>query len=311
MKIIFILFAVISSGFCSAQSADSFYKRSVSLRENKQYDKALEQIDKALKLDSLNSNYLSEKSTSLVGLKMFQEAFDALSKAISIDPKKSFLYNQRGNLLLSIQQFDYSVLDFTAAMNVAESDSIRNFLIVNRASAKIYKRDFGGAYEDLMTAYRYDSTDIATLTNLASICDEVGKGDETLKYLLRAIEKKPDFYPAYGNIGFKYQEMGNYKKAIEYFNKVLEFEPNEPLGYSNRSFNKYKLGDLKGAHEDIEKSIQLYPTNSYAYRIRALISIAENKIENACRDLNKAIELGFTTTYGDEALNLKKKYCKD
>jgi hypothetical protein len=63
----------------------------------------------------------------------------------------------------------------------------------------------------LKKAYLIDSIDTGTLNNLAAISDEVGKGDETLKYLFRVLELNPRFYQAYGNIGFKYQQMGNHK----------------------------------------------------------------------------------------------------
>jgi tetratricopeptide (TPR) repeat protein len=124
------------------------------------------------------------------------------------------------------------------------------------------------------------------------------------------VEVDSTFYPAYGNIGFKYQEMGQYDKAIEYFNKVLEMSPDEPLGYSNRSYCRLKTGDIKGAKSDIEKSLKLYPGNSYAYRIRALIYLEEGKTDKACEDFRTALNKGFTEMYGDEVLQLLKKHCQ-
>lgn len=71
-----------------------------------------------------------------------------------------------------------------------------------------------------MRAYQIDSLDLSVLTNLATVCDEVGKGELTLKYLHKVLELDSTFISAWGNIGFKYQQMGNYNKAITYFNKV-------------------------------------------------------------------------------------------
>ena len=292
-----------------AQTADELYEKANSSFENEDYKAALKTVDKAIELDSLNVDFYNLKALSLYKLEKFQESYDTYNKAISIFPEKPYLYISRGNLFLTIQKYDYAILDFTKAMGLAENDSTKCFAVTNRAAAKLSVRDFEGAYEDLMTAYKYDSTDVATLTNLGAVCDEIGRGDETLKYLLKVIEVDSSFYPAYGNIGFKYQELGQYEKAIEYFNKVLEFNPEEPLGYSNRSYNRLKLGDLKGAMKDIEKSIKLYPENSYAYRIRALIYIEKGKMNKACSDLQEALDRGFTLTYGKEVLNLQREHC--
>ncbi len=309
MRQIIFLFFLLITNYSYSQDGKVHYNKASELLKNGDNQAALVQISKALKMDSLNVEYLIEKGEILLALRKYQESYDTYSMAISIDPTNVRIFNNRGILLQTIQQFDEAIDDYTSALNLATVDSVRNLFLVNRAAAKIYKRDFNSAYDDLITVYKRDSSNIAMLTNLASICDEIGKGDETLKYLIRVVQIDSTFFPAYGNIGFKYQDMGDYKEAIKYFDKVLQLKPDEALGYSNRSFNKYKLGDYVGAIKDIERSIQLYPDNSYAYRIRALIYIDEHKIELGCKDLKKALDLGFTKMYGDEVNELQKKYC--
>ena len=309
LKQLLVIFFLGISLFTSAQSAESFFKNAKASSEKEDYRSALTQIDKALKLDSSKVIYLNQKALILLGLKMYQESYDVYTKSLEVDPSYLGSYNDRGLLLYTIQQFDAAILDFSAGLEIAKTDSSKHLLLLNRAAAKIYKRNFMDAYDDLMTIYRKDSSDIGMLTNLASICDEIGKGNETLMYLERVIKIDPTNFPAYGNIGFKYQEMGDYKTAIKYFDKVLELQPNEPLGFSNRSFAKLKSGDIKGAYTDIEKSLSIYPNNSYAYRMRALIYIQDKKTELACKDLDKALELGFAGMYGEEVEQLKAKHC--
>ena len=308
MKYLSVFFFFLLSITANCQDAEAFYKKANDLMEKGDIQNALVEINKAIRLDSTRSIYLNSKAGILKELKKYQESYDLYSKSIVVDPANFHTYNDRGLLLLTIQEFDLAISDFSKGLSIS-NDTNRKVFLLNRAAAWTYKREFEQAYKDLITIYKIDSSDVGMLTNLAAICDEVGRGNETLAYLERVIKLDPKNYPAYGNMGFKYQEMGDYKKAITYFNRVLELNPDEPLGYSNRSFNKLKLGDLKGAMADIEKSIQIYPTNSYAYRIRALIYIQDNKTDKACQDLDKAIELGFTGLYGDEVQKLKTKYC--
>lgn len=298
----------INLGF--GQSLEEYELHAKEAFENGDYKLALKKIEKGLQLDSRNSDLLDLKAGVYIRLGKYQDAYDTYTAAIAIATDKANLYNHRAYLLEGLQQFDEAIEDYSKAIDHTKNDSIKNKFISNRAAAKSGKRDFQGAYKDLIEAYEFDSTDISILNNLAMTCDETGRGAETLKYLIKASEIDSLFAPTYINIGFKYQNMGEHNKAIEYFNKALTVQPEEPLVFSNRSYSKLKTGDLKGAMEDIEKSIKLYPGNSYAYRNRALIYIEQGKIAKACKDLQVAIDKGFTTMYGDEVENLQKEHCK-
>ncbi len=311
MRSILFISLFLFSGVSFGQTAREHYNSALAAFEKEEYQSGLKIIEKALRLDSTVADFWILKAVCYEKLDFFQESYNTYSTAIEKIQDNSSLYTNRGNLLLNLKEFDLAIQDFSSAIDFSEDDTSKYISLTNRAAAKMGKRDFEGAYLDLLLAYNFDSTDVATLTNLGAVCDEIGKGDETLTYLFKAIEVDSTYYPAYGNIGFKYQEMGQHAKAIEYYNKVLEFEPDAPLGYSNRAFNKYKLGDLAGAMNDINKSISLFAANAYAYRIRALIFLQLNDTKNACKDLNFALEKGYTTTFGDEVLNLVKEHCKE
>lgn len=303
-----ILLFLASSAF--GQSAEDYYKRASDLYDKGDFSSTIINIDKALQSDPKNAKYLLLKGNAYEKESKYREAFEIYSTAISANPKDVYAYNQRGLLLMKIQETEYSIRDFTTALSFEKADSVRLTLLLNRGAAKINIREFKSAYDDFIEALKFDTLNIGTLNNLASVCDEIGKGEETLPYLFKIITIDSTFIGAYGNIGFKYQEMGDYKKAITYFNKVLQLSPDEPLAYSNRSYNYYKLGDYKAALSDINLSLKLYPSNSYAYRTRALIYLAEKNTSKACLDITKALELGFTKMYGEEIEKLKGQYCK-
>ena len=309
MKKIFFFVGVIYCSLSFAQNNKELYKKASTLFDKGDYKSAIAHIDKALRTDSSELNYLLLKANSLFLLKDYQRSFNLFSDIIDMYPDNTVPLNQRGLLLRTIQKFDESIDDFTQALKLTKNDSIKNSLYINRGAAKIGIRDFDGAYKDFMKAYKIDSLNIGTLNNIATVCDEVGRGDETLNYLFKIIAIDPKFSGAYVNIGFKYQEDSDYVKAIEYFTQAIKLNPKEPLAYSNRSFNYLKIGNLKAALADVNKSIELFPENSFAFKNRALIYLALRKTNNACADLDKAIDLGFNITYGAEATDLLAKYC--
>ena len=170
------------------------------------------------------------------------------ARAINRYPEETDLYLARGNYFLrKIGGVEQAIKDFKLSVEYAKTDSIKYLSLHNLGTAKSMIMDYQGAYDDLYQAYLFDSTNLDVLLNIGAVCDEAGRGDETLIFLNKALAIDSTYYPIYGNIGFKYQEMGDHETAIKYFNKLLAMSPNEPLGFSNRSFNRMKLGDLTGA----------------------------------------------------------------
>jgi tetratricopeptide (TPR) repeat protein len=310
MKTLLILLSISIAGINYSQTVEEYELKSSDYFLKEDFKNALKAIDNAIEMDMTVNYYHAVRAQCLLQLGKVEESLNAYSRGIILFPKSSQLYDERGLLYTRLRMSAEAIDDYNNAVKYAQNDTSKFIIINNRAAAKMAWRDFEGAYDDLMQSYNFDSTDIAVLVNLGAMCDEVGKGDETLKYLLKAVEIDPTFSAPYGNIGYKYQNMGEYEEAIKYYNKVLELDPDEPLGYSNRSFNLYKLGKLKAAMKDINKSIDIYPANSYAYKVRAMIQIANEKDKKACEDLNTAIELGYTQQYGEEVQQLINANCK-
>lgn len=309
MKVFLTLLLSLTFSISFSQTAKEHIKQGEDYYNKDDFKNAVKYANLALKADPNNESAMFLKANSLEQLKDYQAAFNAYTEMIKYYPNNPLVYNQRGLLLKKVQEFDLAITDFDRGIALG-ADSMRLSLHLNRGATKINKRDFQGAYNDFMVCYSIDSLDIGTLNNLASVSDEIGKGEQTLVYLHKILKIDSTFVGAWGNIGFKYQEMGDHKTAIQYFDKVLSMEPDEPLAYNNRAFNKYKMKDLKGALSDVNKSIQLYPGNSFAFKNRALIYIEQKKKKDACADIQEALRLGFTQMYGEEVEKLQAENCK-
>lgn len=276
----------------------------------KQFTKAIKTIDEILEENPIHEEAYFLKGECLTLLKKYQEAYNVLSEGIERIEEAASLYHSRALLLIGSNEFELAIKNYNKAIEFAPNDTLKHLTIVNRGSAKRNMMDFEGAYNDYMLSYKFDSTDIATLNNLAMVSDEVGRGDETLKYLYRIIEIDSTLTSTYVNIGFKHQVMGEHKKAIEFYSTAIEMDEKSPLGYSNRAYSYYHLGNQKLALKDIDYSIKLYPSNAYAYWVRSLIYIKEGDINKACLDLDMALHYGYGTMYGDEVEQLIFEYCE-
>jgi len=309
MKLFLSVIVLLSIVFSTFSQTLNTQKHANQLAEEGKYKQAITVLDKIIETNPTSGAYRL-KSDCQMELKEYENAFLTLTTAIRQMPDSSDLFMARGVMLERFRMFNEAIDDFTIGYKRCKTNEEAVTFLSNRGGSKVKIMDYQGAYDDLTKALTIDSANLATLINLAPVCNHLGKNDEALLYLNKAVAIDSTDAGVYVNIGYNYQQIGKHELAIQAFNKVLELSPNEPLGYSNRSYSKYKLNDLKGATEDINKSIKLFSTNSYAYKIRALIEFAEGKNKAGCEDVNKALEFGYEKQYGDEVTLLQKKYCK-
>lgn len=294
----------------SAQTADEFEALALKKMEQKDYKYALELINKAIALDTKNEWYYISKADIQFQLSGPLESIQTLKDGLLQNEKKSQLYNRLGTYYDSGGMGDSSILMYNKAIEYAESDTMKNYIISNRGAAKTGIRDFEGAVKDFETALLFDPNNIGALNNVATCYAELDMIDKSIACLKKIISLDSTFTGTYGNLGFIYSELDSFELAITNFNKVLELDPNDPLGYNNRGFVYYKMGDYPSALHDINLSIKMYPTNSYAYRNLALVYIAMDKMKEACTALMFAMNYGFENRYGPEVSELFTKYCK-
>jgi tetratricopeptide (TPR) repeat protein len=293
-----------------AQNSEEFAAKAKIEFENDNLKESLKLYGKAISIDTSKSDYYCERGQVYVQLNKFQEALLDFNKSIVLDNKNVDAFHNRAILYYSSQYPDYAILDNNEALKYVKNDTLKYILFNNRGNAKAMKRDFQGAYEDYLKVLDFDSTDIDALTNMGAILDDLGKDQEAIMYLERAIRVQPDFIGGYGNLAFRYIKLGDFEKALSLNNKVISMDPESALAFNNRGFVYYKMGDYKNALIDVNKSLKMYPFNSYAFKNRALIYIAQKKKKASCNDIAKAIELGFTKMYGPEVEDLQKEHCK-
>lgn len=300
---------IFSNATVFGQTEDEALEEIVAYGNAGKYKKALKLCDELIAKNPKSILAYQNKCTIYKNLGDYSQAFDALNQGLTANPNSAELYHERGIFYQNAAKTDAAIRDYNLGIKFAENDTLRNSIMISKATAYSDLRNFKEAYTIDMECFAFDSMNLVLLNNLAIICDEIGKSDLTIYYLTKVVEADSLFTPGYVNIGFYYQGKGEYEKSIPYFDKALLLDPNEALSYSNRSYSKLKIGDLEGALKDVNRSLELYSTNSYAYRNRALIYLEMGQKTKACEDLQRAIDLGFTTQYGNEVRDLIGRNC--
>ncbi len=149
-----------------------------------------------------------------------------------------------------------------------------------------------------------------------------GKYQEALAKFKQIIEKFPDAYPIYINIGNCYFKMNQYDKAIEAYKKVLEKDPNYVralIAIGNAYLNK---GDTEEAMkwygkvqmDKIDDPTVLYNLGTIYYnngKYDLALKYYKKCVELNPKDLDGLYQLGLTYTAlmkFDKALEVFRKY---
>jgi len=295
----------------NAQSKEEhdLFEKGESLIDYNEYSKAVGVFDKLINLNNKRAKFFEEKAYCLFIMGNYSGALGTLSKGIECMPDSTNLYQKKAIVYENLNASKEAIKIYSQALDIEKDSLIKSDIYTYRGASKTKMRDFEAAYKDHLKALELYPENILALNNIAAVCDEVNKPEDTLKYLRQVIEIDPNFAPAYVNIGYKFQQMEQFDKSIEFFDKAITLDPKGALGYSNRSFSKLKTEDYQGAMQDIIYSLELMPSNSYAYKIKALIHIAQKDNNLACKALHVAENYDYTMIYGDEVETLIKQYC--
>jgi len=154
------------------------------------------------------------------------------------------------------------------------------------------------AVEELKIALIIIKDDINSLVGLGTAYLQLGKNDEAVKVLQKAIEIDPKNKRALTNLGLYYYNEGvtenkteYYKKAVDLFEKVLEIDPGDVKVIQRLALAYEKIGKTDKAIEAYDKAIASFPNNPDLYFNKAALLYEKGEKEEAIKLFNKVIEI--------------------
>ncbi|NOR28917.1 MAG: tetratricopeptide repeat protein [Lutibacter sp.] len=192
----------------------SIYELAKFFKELKYKDSTLLFIDKGLKIDSINLNFLQLKANVLYFLKNYKGAIEYLTKLDSLNFKSVNTYEMFGMCYFNLKEFDLAEHNFKRALKLEPNNS------------KISYR-LGTLY------YEKKEFKLAQLYIIQSIM--YGRGDLDKQFLLAGVMAKEEF---------------NLKVAINYFRDAVKYNRDNvnalfQLAFASDSYFKDKKIALK------------------------------------------------------------------
>ncbi|MGU7769496.1 tetratricopeptide repeat protein [Burkholderia sp. MR1-5-21] len=209
---------------------DALRSLGVLAHSAKQYNAAVELLDRALNLDPSSPQIHVNLADVLAARRERVAAVPHYRTAIALRPTFVEAYERLGTALLAEEDFEAAVENYRQLVQVfPDSPTALHNLGVSLSSARRYDEALD-TYRRLLEV-KPDSP--AAYTNIANSLLELGKCDEALDAATKAVELRADYHPAHvalGNVLFK---LDRHEEAVDAYRKAIEIVPDDPTAYNN------------------------------------------------------------------------------
>lgn len=240
----------------NGKKSDYFVTLSEIYLEMGRMPNCMEALRKAEELDPVNKNALLKLAEAYLLLKDYQNVFGYTKRTLDLDKMNPKAYFLRGFAYTELGDTALAIRNFQAA-----ADQDQNYYEAYLELGAIYsaqKNPLAAGYLETATRIAPGRGEAYYLLGLAYQEQEnIPKAVETYEKLLKVI---PDFKEAIYNLGYiNLVYVQDFKEAIGYFTRAISLDPKYTDAYFNRGYSYELLGDLVNARKDYEKALELYP----------------------------------------------------
>jgi tetratricopeptide (TPR) repeat protein len=282
-----------------------FYKRAQIQYASNNIAEAVNDMEIALKLDSLNANYLNTLSEYYLSMGKSGKALDALLKCVKYHPNDRTAHYNLAQIYFYVEQYNDALSEINIIENQNKQNADTYFLkaliykengdnntaiknlrktleynsehweAYNLLGLTYYEMDNPLAIEYFNTAVRLFPDNLEIGLNSAIILQKFEKINESIFQYKTVIEKFPESFNARFNLGYVYLVFTeDYNLAVEQFTAAIDIDSLSGEAYYNRAYAYELMGELDSATEDYYKSLEIIP--NYDLAIEGLNSI-DNK----------------------------------
>lgn len=249
------------------ENAELYYQRAVVYFDQKYLDRALLDIEDAIKRSGENPLYYFYKGKVLYAMNRTQEAAKGYEKSLLIKPDYQEARLKLATLYYVVKEHQKSI----DALNVIVAAEPTN------AEAQFYKgmnqkemKDTGRAVASFQKALEIDNNYYDAAMQLGLLFTEK-KDPIAREYFGTAIRLSPRSTEAYFGRAYYYQLVKQYQKALFDYRKVIEFDPSNDKAYYNVGYINYEAGEFEEAMRSWNICIEMNNQNVMAYYMRGLL----------------------------------------
>lgn len=260
--------------------ADAYEKLGMISEAAQDFDRAATFLDK-------DQEVFYEAGRLYFELKDFDKAMDRLDKAILL--KRNFVepYQVKANVLIAQERYDEALEVAHNALTLKETTY--NFYLHGIVNEKMGNLET--AEEDFVNAIAEDHQHVPSLLALADVRLKLGKTDLALQHANRAIQFDNENQEAYVIRSKIYVRKLDYPNAIDDVSKAILLNPDDTSMYFLRGVFYQDFTQHANAVNDFTKVLMLQPDNADALYKRAWSYEQVGNYRDAIKDYEKLVSL--------------------
>ena len=260
---------------------------------------ALDDLDKALSLNSESAGAYSLRCSLRSLRKEFELALKDCNRAIVLEPNEANFYSSRARLHDNAGNRQSAVADMETAVNLTRDDPDSISALNDRAQLARLKGDLDGAisgYTKLLEVDLPAFLHYFVLLGRAAAYHEKGQMDlarQDLKQSVELVDRSALSYWLLGDIAY---ETKDYAEAISNYRKATDFGLHDAELYVDLGDAYAAKGETAQALKSYEKAIELDPAEGHKQRGRFFRRRGET--DKAIEDYNAALKLNPRISLG-------------
>lgn len=148
----------------------------------------------------------------------------------------------------------------------------------------------------------------AARVNLADVLSRVGRNEDAITHLRRALEVDPNRASAHNNLANALVAVGRSDEAILHYRAAIHLQPEASLARANLAYVLLQAGRIEEAEEQCRLAVKQNPFNASAHLNLALIHEARGRLAQQIISLENALVInpGYFEAYYNLGLALMR-----
>lgn len=276
------------------------FERAKYYYENEFFDKAIDELNAIIKIDSLNPDYYHLLADAYMDSAQSRFAISTMKKLINIYPDRIPSLLKLSELFFIVKEYDNSISTVNSILYLSPNNPEAYFMLgVNFREMK----EMAKANNSFKTVVENNPDHIDAWLQLGQIAEEQGDSI-AITYYKNAIKIDTSSTEALHYLAYYYQNHKRIDEALKIYRKMSVLKPNNTSSYLNTGLIYLKMDSLKQAYDNFNLLVNIAKGNPKAYYYRGLVSFMNGEPEKARRDFEQALKIN--PEYADAKKMLKK-----
>lgn len=269
------------------ENASLLFARGQYFYDTENYEKAIEDLEKAIKIDSIQPDYYHLLSDAYMDSAKSRYAIQTMKNLIDRFPERVPSLLKLAELFFIVKEYDNSISTINSILYLSPGNPDAYFLLgVNfKEMGKLNE-----AKNSLLTSVENNPEDIDAWLQLGQVA-ELQKDTAALTFYSNALHVDSTSIEALHHIAFFYQNNGKTPKALETYRKMSIMNPNYTSSYLNAGLIYLHLDSLKQAYDNFNILINIDRTNPKGYYYRGYVNYLTGNKENARSDFEQTLKI--------------------